>query len=85
MVQGLGRLQVAKCTQGHIFNSIDDALAGIRHVGITSSKQPVGGLREIGTTINGAAPVRLLYHLVSEEDPTGPDPVYCRERLLHNE
>jgi hypothetical protein len=31
MVQSLGWLQVAKCTQGNIFNLIDEALAGSRH------------------------------------------------------
>jgi hypothetical protein len=34
MVQGVGWLQVAKCTQGNIFNSIDEAHAGSRHDGI---------------------------------------------------
>jgi hypothetical protein len=36
MVQGVGWLQVAKCTQGNIFNSIDEAPAGSRHDGIMS-------------------------------------------------
>lgn len=39
VVQGLGWLQVAKCTQGDIFDSIDEALARIRHDGITRSEQ----------------------------------------------
>jgi hypothetical protein len=34
MVQGVGRLQVAKCTQGDIFNSTDEAPASSRHDGI---------------------------------------------------
>jgi hypothetical protein len=34
MVQGVGWLQVAKCTQGNIFNSTDEAPASSRHDGI---------------------------------------------------
>jgi hypothetical protein len=50
MVQSLGWLQVAKSTQGNIFNSTDNVLAGIRHGGITSSerssfKRTVGGMK----------------------------------------
>ena len=40
MVQGVGWLQVAKCTQGDIFNSIDKAPASSRHDGIMTVASP---------------------------------------------
>ena len=40
MVQGVGWLQVAKCTQGSIFNSINEAPASSRHDGIITVASP---------------------------------------------
>ena len=77
MVQGVGWLQVAKCTQGNIFNLIDEAPAGSRHDGIMT----VAGLNSSSTRM-------LLFLSLSWHGPTGAADVGSeysdREILLHN-
>jgi hypothetical protein len=64
MVQGVGRLQVAKCTQGNIFNSIDEAHAGSRHDGIMAA----AGLNSSSTRM-----LSLSWHGPIHAADVGPD------------